>query len=812
MKAKKEMEMEKVKEQTMEMEMEMDTKTKPNRHLQQVSQERIANAHGGPLKLLLIGGLLYLFYRLFAISTPPSIGNLALVEPAQIVLDALELNYARNWSQKYTAEAHLAGTNYPLVEWTEQKFLEYGFDTTIDSYEILASYPKDHSLSLLDKHEQIVYTAPLKEDSIDEDPTTHNNTVPTFLGYAANGNVTAQYVYANYGTKSDFEALKEHNVDVTGKIVVVRYGKIFRGLKVKFAQDRGAVGVLIYSDPGDDFGITPKNGYKQYPHGPARQESSVQRGSVQFLGGEGSAPGDPTTPGYASKPGVERKDPHTSIGKIPVLPISYREVKPILQKLNGKGAKVKGFEGELDGFEYTTGPSEYSLNLYSDQDFKYATMWNVYGEIKGEKADEVIILGNHRDAWIKGGAGDPNSGSATLLEVARALGTLKAKGHKFKRTIVLHSYDGEEYGLLGSTEQGEYFAKKYQREVVAYLNLDVSVSGKNLGLGSSPVLNNLLLDVAKELEYPEGGSLYDHYVKVHGSDAIKSLGSGSDYTVYLEHLGIPSVDLGFGGGKKDPIYHYHSNYDSFHWMEKFGDKNFVYHNLAAKYLALLALRLSEKEVIQFRLESYASNLIDYFEKTSQRVPAEWLNKTTAFSDYRGSHLLDEDTFIRDVTQSQYTCPMRKNQQMRLTHGLNCFEAKKTATLGQRLDQTLHLLHGFQKSAQAFDEKSLHLQDQADNYLNLSLPGKIWLHLKIRKHNRSLKYFERNFLHHEGLDTRPWFKHILFASGRFTGYAGQDLPGLNEAIEDGDLGRLSKWIGILDRTVHRVSHHLHQRVI
>ncbi|KAI3406122.1 VPS70 [Candida oxycetoniae] len=735
----------------------------------------------------------------------------ASIDPEQNVLQSLKINLASNWAKKYTAEAHLAGTNYPLVEWTEQKLQEFGFDTTIDPYEILVSYPKDHDLNLVDADGKLVYKAPLKEDVVKEDPTTYNDTVPTFLGYAANGNVTGHYVYANYGSKEDFKALKEHDIDVRGKIVVVRYGKIFRGLKVKFAQDLGAIGVLIYSDPGDDFGITPANGFKQYPKGPARQESSVQRGSVQFLGGEGSTPGDPTTPSYASKPGVERKDPHSSIGKIPALPISYREVKPILQKLNGHGAKISGFEGELDGFDYYTGPSKYQLNLFNEQEFKITTLWNVYGEIKGEKSNEVIILGNHRDAWIKGGAADPNSGSATLLEVARALGNLKRAGHKFKRTIILHSYDGEEYGLLGSTEQGEYFAEKYQRDVVAYLNLDVSVSGKNLNLGSSPVLNALLFDVAKKLDYPEGGSLYDHYVEKHHGEKIKTLGSGSDYTVYLEHLGIPSVDLGFTGGKDDPIYHYHSNYDSYHWMEKFGDKGFVYHNLAAKYLALLTLQLSEREIINFNLENYAAGLLQYYNETVARVPESWLNRS-ANSDRKEVEKekkldFEEYKYTKRITQSHYVTPICRRMQMGIIHGNKHHHHDESRNLRQILDRTYHQLTFLRNSTEQFDKKSELLQVQYDHIDELPLLQRIKLRLQIRFHNKSLKYFERNFLYSKGLNQRQWFKHIVFASGRYTGYAGQNFPGLNEAIEDKDFNIFVHWLHILNRKITTVANHL-----
>ncbi|KAM3122659.1 hypothetical protein CJJ07_003046 [Candidozyma auris] len=739
--------------------------------------------------------------------------------PREIVLGALEQNYARNWSQIYTAEKHLAGTNYGLVEFTRSKLEEYGAKTTVDDYDVLLTYPESHDLNLLDKKGKVVYKAPLKEDEIEEDRTSvGNDTVPTFLGYGANGNVTAEYVYVNYGSVEDFAWLKENGISVKGKIAVARYGNIFRGLKVKFAQDNGAVGVLIYTDPADDGEVTEANGYKQYPKGPARHESSVQRGSAQFLGGVGAAPGDPTTPGYASKKGAPRNDPHSSIGKIPVLPISYREVKPILAKLNSHGIKTpQSWKGGLKEFDYTTGPNpESSLNLYSNQTFVITPIWNVYGEFEGENKNEAILIGNHRDAWIKGGAGDPNSGSAVLLEIARALGQLKDAGYKFKRSIILQSWDGEEYGLVGSTEYGEYAAKSLQKDVVAYYNVDVAVQGKILSLSASPVLNKVLRKIARLLPYPEknSGSLYDHFKKESG-DKIINLGSGSDYTVFLEHLGIPSVDMSFRSGKKDPIYQYHSNYDSFHWMEKFGDPGFVYHNLAAKYIALVALELSSHKVIEFSLDDYAKDLVKYFNEVKEIIPKDWLDKKVphhSIAEYLSKYpdmeaASDEasqynyqntDVFPFPELLEPYQCRHMRTMLMR-----NADHHKK-ATFGEILKHTEQQLEDLEKKALLFDTESASLQERYDNRKNLHWWQRIKLYFEIKRQNKLIQYFERNFLYEEGLHERPWFKHIVFASGRFTGYAGQTWPGIREAVEDKDIERAVKWLGIAAKSAKKVS--------
>ncbi|KAM9933871.1 hypothetical protein OXX80_006519 [Metschnikowia pulcherrima] len=765
-------------------------------------------------KGLVLGAALCMATYKYTSTEPPKVED-----PVEFVINTLKENNAEEWSRRYTSEAHLPGTNFPLVQWTRDKFEEYGWKTEIDTYDIYVSYPESHDLNLLDNDGKTIYKAPLKEDVIPEDATSGgNDTVPTFLAYGANGNVTAEYVYANYGTKEDFALLKDLGVDVTGKIVVVRYGAIFRGLKVKFAQENGAAGVLLYTDPAEDHGLTPANGYKQYPHGPARHESSVQRGSVQFLGGIGAAPGDPTTPGYASKGDVERQDPHASIGKIPVLPISYREVKPILEKLNGQGQKApKGWVGELEGFDYSLGPHpNVTLNLYSNQIFNITPLWNVYAEIEGENKDEVIIIGNHRDAWIKGGAGDPNSGSAALIEIARALGALKNAGYKFERSIILQSYDGEEYGLLGSTEFGEYAAKKLQKTVVAYLNLDASTTGRYFKLGASPVLNRVLRKVAKWLRYPieETGSLYDHFVKERG-DHISHLGSGSDYTVFLEHLGIPSADIGFTQGKGDAIYQYHSNYDSFYWMSKFGDKGFVYHNLAAKYVSLVALELSKHKLIDFSLSDYANDLIKYYNELKSEIPKSWYSKPVsegAATEYLDSEGQNEES-IFEISEQTYFVKERyffpelmkpvqcsHNRRMEMLKP----ESHEQLTFGDIFAHTKKQLDQFAEVAEEFDGKSEILQVEYNNRDSLNWWERIKLHFRILHQNKLLQYFERNFLYAHGLHERGWFKHIVFASGRFTGYAGQTWPGIREAVEDNDIDRAVKWLGLAAKAVKRVT--------
>lgn len=691
-------------------------------------------------------------------------------------------NYARNWSYHYTQEQHLLGQNKNLVDWTVLKFEEFGLvDTNVETYDVYLNEPADHALKLVSPKGKVLYSAPLKEDVLPEDPTSQNDTVPTFHGYSASGNVTAAYFYANYGRKLDFDTLVKLGVNMKGKIAIVRYGEIYRGLKVKFAQDVGAAGVVMYSDPGDDGEFIPQNGYKQYPHGPARNEASVQRGSVMYLS---YGPGDPTTPGYASKGEVERVDPTNTIPKIPSLPVSYREITPILVELNGKGVSGRklgpDWVGKLQGFDYSIGlsPSEVVttplLNLYNEQDYSIVPIHNIFGTIKGI-TNEVIIVGNHRDAWIRGGAGDPNSGSAAMLEILRGLQAASKAGFKPYRTIVFASWDGEEPGLLGSTEWGEDHADWISKNVVAYLNLDSAVTGNTLALQASPVFKKLLLNVAEGIDYPKGGTLNDHYLTSIFKGDIPILGSGSDYTVFLEHLGVPSIDLGFVcNPETDPIYQYHLNYDSFYWMDTFTDPGFVYHNVISKYLGKLILQLSGPELLQLDILESALDILAYFDDALKDVPSDWYH-------YKGEK---PHKFVPSADILAFPDMNKVLADSKFKFVEDFTEAVKTVKRALKL---------FRKNALELDEQRRSLQ--AELYTPKSFIERSKTASRLVLTNLKSGLVERIFLYSEGLQNRPWFKHTIFASGRYTGYAGQSLPGLREAIEDGDAESALKWINI-----------------
>jgi len=488
-----------------------------------------------------------------------------------ILLNTPDEKQVREWSKYYTAGPHLAGKNFSQAEWTKDRWVEFGVeDTNIIAYDIYVNYPRGHRLALLETDEEditsVKYEASLVEDILDDDPSTNlTDRIPTFHGYSASGNVTGQYVFANYGTFKDYDDLVQANVSLDGKIALVKYGHCFRGLKIKRAQELGMIGVLIYSDPGDD-GVTEKTN-ATYPEGPAREPSSVERGSTQFLS---FAPGDPTTPGYPSLPGAKRADDLShAIPRIPSLPISYADALPLLKALNGHGPKSTDFNewwqtGGLGykGVDYNIGPSppHLTLNLVNDQEYVTTPFWNVIGIINGTISDEVVILGNHRDAWIAGGAADPNSGSAAFNELIRGFGIALKHGWKPQRTIVLASWDGEEYGLVGSTEWVEEYLPWLSTSAVAYLNVDVGAAGSTFGTSSAPLIDKALVEILEAVPSPNqtvaGQTIADLWNK-----RIATIGSGSDYTAFQDFAGVPSVDMGFHTAKPGPVYHYHSNYD-----------------------------------------------------------------------------------------------------------------------------------------------------------------------------------------------------------------------------------------------------------
>ncbi|OTB00725.1 hypothetical protein M426DRAFT_75638 [Hypoxylon sp. CI-4A] len=706
-------------------------------------------------------------------------------ELKEILLETPSSSKASEWSEYYASGPHLAGKNLSQAEWTRDRWNEWGVKSEIVAYDTYINYPVDHRLALLEKPNsdsadagtwKVAFEASLEEDVLDEDPTTQlEESIPTFHGYSASGNVTGSFVYVNYGTYWDYEDLVKANISLKGNIAVARYGGIFRGLKVKRAQELGAVGVVLFTDPGDDGKVTEVNGYDTYPNGPARHPSSVQRGSVQFLS---VAPGDPTTPGYPSKPGVPRVPAEHSTPSIPSLPISYVEALPILKALNGHGPQAKDF-GQYwtrntglghKGVEYNIGPSPDNvvLNLYNEQEYTITPQWDVIGIINGTIPDEVIVVGNHRDAWIAGGAGDPNSGSAVINEAIRSFGQALEKGWKPLRTIVFASWDGEEYGLIGSTEWVEEFLPWLSATNVAYINVDVGVRGPVFEANAAPLLNKLLYEVTAEVQSPNQ-TVKGQTVRDLWDGHIGTMGSGSDFTAFQDFAGIPSLDFGFGGQTEEsPIYHYHSNYDSFHWMAEFGDPGFTYHKTMAQLLALTTAKIVETPLIFLNATDYANALWGYIEKVEQKVNSIQTEPSTE----------DEIFEFRSRTVG--------------------FEEKgDREDFKSALQRLYQVTETFRSAAIKLDARSAELSEKVNEHIPWwHWISKLKLLHEIRAVNTRYKKIERAFLHKGGLDGRPWFKHVVFAPGLWTGYAGAVFPGLDENIDKKDFLYATVWLYII----------------
>ena len=636
-------------------------------------------------------------------------------------------NSAREHLRRLTAEPHVAGTreDYETAVYVRDQMRSFGLTAELKEYQVWLNYPKtDPIVELISPRRERLT---VREAVLREDPTSSNPKItPLFNGYSPSGDVTADLVYANYGLPPDYEALQKAGVDVKGKIVIVRYGNSFRGVKAKVAQDHGAIGCIIYSDPADD-------GYMQgdvYPKGPWRPVAAGQRGSVQFLF---QYPGDPLTPGKPAIPGVPRlslEEAYGDIPRIPVQPLAYDQARRLIEPLKGP-VRPKGFQGGFPFPYHAGGTSDVRVHLKTDMDYQSRTLWDVVARVDGAvEKDRWVVMGNHRDAWVFG-AVDPNSGTATMLEAGRAFGQLPKQGWQPRRTIILCSWDGEEYGLIGSTEWAEENAAELQQKAVAYLNVDVAVNGPNYGVSSVPSLWRLIRAATREVKDPNTGkTIYEQWqdrareqrgeLDEESEARIGPLGSGSDYTPFLQHLGIASTDMGFNGDYGV----YHSAYDSFYWMSHFGDPDFVYHVAAAQLWGTMAMRLANADGLSFDYTDYANQRREYFDDSTRLAKHRHLESA-----------IDEKS-INDAVKN------------------------------------------FSEEALRLGRERQKLVADADKSSGAAA--------KLRRLNDALMGAERAFIDERGLHGRPWYKHEIYAPGIFTGYASQPLTDFRQAIDDRNL--------------------------
>ncbi|KAG9317382.1 hypothetical protein JVU11DRAFT_1581 [Chiua virens] len=641
----------------------------------------------------------------------------------------------------------------------------------INTYYPILNTPLNHSLEILGEDQEPIWTAELEEVSNGTDPeaTKYATAVLAWHGVSPGGEAQGKLIYANYGRKEDYDVLVEAGTDFNGKIVIARYGGNFRGLKVKRAQELGAAAVLIYSDPRDDGTVTIENGYLPYPHGPARNPTSVQRGSVQFLS---LYPGDPSTPGYPSYENSTRVD-GGSKPTIPSLPISWLNAKILLDHL------ADGKQGPI-------------VRLVNNVEEKVTPIWNTFGVIPGHIQDEVVVLGNHRDGTYRSlivlGASDPSSGTVSVHEAIRGFGMLLRNGWKPLRTILIASWDGEEYGLVGSTEWGEDFTDWIREHVVAYINLDTSVSGSCLQASASPLLAHLLRSTAEQIPHPtsdgrtlwdarwdlgelfgdsldaEAAAIYEQMERVTDGLGIQPLGSGSDYTVFLQYIGFRSR---FTSTLHDPVYHYHSVFDSQHWQEMYGDPTFSRHVAIAKHVGLQILRLSGDIILPFNTTHYSLELQSYLERVEQLVASSSLE-------------VDFSLLRQSIQAIQGATAQLETEKIEAEVELRQILRKLKRRRG-------HLRKLYRKLRKAVCNLAKYIgkecKEHEDEEFDLAFPRRRLLKAikRVQAVNHKLVAFERGFISKEGIKDREWYKHLGVAPGKWLGYGATTFPALTEAI-------------------------------
>ena len=663
----------------------------------------------------------------------------------------------REYMQHLSARPHHPGSPYDKenAKWILAKFKKWGWDAHIETFDVLFPTPKER---LLEMTAPTHFTAALQEPALRVDPTSdqQNEQLPTYNAYSVDGDVTAPLVYVNYGIPSDYEQLDRMGISVKGCIVIARYGASWRGIKPKVAAEHGAVGCIIYSDPIGDGYVAGD----VFPKGAYRNSEGVQRGSVMDMP---LHPGDPLTPGVGATKHAKRltKEESGVLTKIPVLPISYADAQPLLASLSGP-VPPRSWRGGLP-ITYHIGPGETKVHLKLKFNWDLVPINDVIAVMKGsEYPDEWIIRGNHHDAWVNG-AEDPISGQICLLEEARAFGELKKQGWKPKRTLVYCAWDGEEQGLLGSTEWAEAHADELKQKAVLYLNSDSNGRGYLYAEGSHS-LESFVNDIARDIVDPEtklsvwkrdqASDIMDASSKKQFDERrsqsewkIGAMGSGSDYTVFIDYLGISSLNFGFGGEDGGGIYH--SIYDDFYWYTHFSDTNFVYCRALAQTAGTAMMRAADADILPFQFTNLASTIHGYVGEVQdllkkKREEAQELNAK-----------IDDGLFAATTDPHETFVPPSKKE---IPPYLN-FAPLENAddSLTQCAKHFSDLLSTVKQGKKSIPESA----------------------------NKKMYMVERSLTSPDGLPNRPWFKHQIYAPGFYTGYGVKTLPGVREAIEEGN---------------------------
>lgn len=679
--------------------------------------------------------------------------------------------------KELTLKPHYLGSvgSKEVAENLLAKFKSYGWDAEIETYQVLFPKPK---VRILEMTAPTKFRALLKEPALKEDATSgHPDQLPSYNAWSADGDVNAELVFVNFGLPEDYEVLDKLGIDVKGKIVIARYGRSWRGIKPKVAQEHGAIGCIIYSDPMED-------GYFQgdvYPKGSFKNEFGVQRGSIMDMV---VYPGDPLTPFIGATENAKRleREDAENLLKIPVLPISYHDAQPLLQSLGGPVAP-EDWRGALP-FTYHIGPGKTSVRLKVEFDWKIVPAYNVIAKIRGaEYPDQWVVRGNHHDGWNTG-ANDPISGIAAMMEEAKAIGELVKNGYKPKRTLVYCAWDAEEPGLIGSTEWVEDHAAELKQKAVVYINSDGNGRGF-LSVAGSHGLEAMIDGIAKDVTDPQTNvSVFDRLkardIVNAGTDKAKkdnlarksmtigALGSGSDYSAFLQHAGIPSLNIYYGG--ENAGGEYHTAYDSYDYYSKFGDPGFNYGRALSQTIGRAVLRMANADTLPFEFKNLHKTISSY------------VNEMISMTDQ-----MRESTLI-------YNQVIQGNN-----HKLAADPAKPAKLPVTKTEVPFIDFSALQNSLVQLDQSANALSERLNNE-NTPLKS-------LKAINEALYRAEQSLLNPDGLPRRPWYKHTLYAPGFYTGYGVKTMPGIREAIEQRDWKEAQDQIRIAANMISRLAEHL-----
>ena len=682
----------------------------------------------------------------------------------------------REYMRRLTAHPHHVGSPYDKenAESILSQFKSWGLDAEIETFYVLFPTPKDRALELI---EPTTFKAKLQEPAIPEDPTSNQQAeqLPTYNAYSIDGDVTAPLVYVNQGVREDYERLDRMGVSVKGAIVIARYGGAWRGIKPKVAAEHGAIGCIIYSDPRDD-GYAPGD---VFPKGAFRPEEGVQRGGVN----DTFYSGDPLTPGFGATKDAKRlpiKD-NPEITKIPVMPISYGDAQPLLAAIGGQTVP-REWRGNLPiTYHIGPGPAKVHLKVSSNWDIK--PVYDVIARIPGsEFPDQWIIRGNHHDAWVNG-AEDPISGQVALMEEARSMGELLKQGWKPKRTILFCAWDGEEPGLLGSTEWVETHQEELRQKGVMYINSDTNGRGF-LGIDGSHTLEHFINGVERDVPDPETkltvwkrAQLYEIAHPDADSDRdearsredlrVGALGDGSDYVPFVHYIGIASLDLGFGGEDGGGIYH--SIYDDFYWYTHFSDTNFVYGRALSQTAGTALMRMADAEMLPFDFHNLADTVHTYV------VDVKKLLKDRQAEIEENNKELEEGVFAATADPRKTSVPPSRKRTPPYLNFAPLENADAALTL----------------SAARFNEALAAVEKTGDLKLDAKTLAEI---------NALLMHSDRKLIREAGLPGRPWYKNQIYAPGAYTGYGVKTLPGVREAMDQDDWKQAEEQIPIVAKVI------------